>query len=445
MKPKYVYTSPDGVYGNGSKITVRKIILSAQPDTKGECAIKVEVMRFATTGDKNYKRLNTGVRCKAVNWDKKKEEVKSKDFQSSDKNVTIEKLYTKIKNHILTLKTHAYRKSQDAELQEIDKLFPNETREKKKTLIEYIDDYIAIRKDDDTPRGTLKEFTTCKNRLKALQEHNKRNLYFEDINMSFSDNLNSYMKNVMVMKNGVLEHKYKTGTINKTFTVLVTILYFFYERRDELKIDLSDKFTGKNFKRGSKSINDPHPISRAEFALLKKHKFDNASLEMTKQRFLFQCGTGIRYSDMFLITKANIIDYNTVNECIVYYPVKTIHKGDTDKERNKVIVPVRPMIKNILESVGYNMHNLSISNQKYNLSLTAMFKELNAKYDTIEFDIYSTHDGRDTFITYAIEAKIDIPTLLKIVGQSSYEVMSRYFKVTHELTIEKMKQLTEFK
>lgn len=77
MKSKYVKTSPDGAYAKGSRITIRKIILAAQPDKNNECAIKVEVMRFAATGDKSYKRINTGVRCKAINWDKKNEEVKN--------------------------------------------------------------------------------------------------------------------------------------------------------------------------------------------------------------------------------------------------------------------------------------------------------------------------------------------------------------------------------
>lgn len=434
MKPKYVYTSPDGAYGNRSKITVRKIILSAQPDTQGECAIKVEVMRFATTGDKNYKRLNTGVRCKAVNWDKKKEEVKSKDIDSSDKNVKIEKLFAKVKNHILTLKTHAYRKSQDAELQEIDKLFPNETNEHKKTLIEYMDDYIELRRSVNTKRGTLKGYITLRNRLKAFEDHNGKKLYFEDINLTFSDNLDSWMKNVTVKKNDVFERLYKDGTIGKTFEILQTVLGYFSERKEEMKIELSDKFKSKNFKKGTKSINDPHPISRTEFDILRKHKFDNASHELTKQRFLFQCGTGMRFSDMFLITRKNII-----NDCIVFYPVKTIHKKD-----NEVEVPIMPMIKNILESVGYNMSKLVISNQKYNASLKDVFAELNLKHDK-QFDTYTTHDGRDTFISYALEAGCDVPTLLKIVGQSSYDVMKRYFKSTPEKRIAMMNQISEFK
>ena len=313
-------------------------------------------------------------------------------------------------------------------------MFSIASNENKKTLIEYIDDYIILRKSKNTPRGTLKEFTSLKNRLISFEAYSKKKIYFENINMTFSDNLYIWMSNLLVKQNDVYVHKYQDGTIEKTFTVLRTVLNHFIERKDELKIELSDKFQNKNFKKGTKSINDPHPISRPEFDILRKHKFDNASLEMTKQRFLFQCSTSMRYSDMFLLTKENIID-----NCIVYYPLKTVHKTD-----NEVVVPLNPISEEILLSVGYNMNNLNISNQKYNASLKEMFIELNKKYNN-QFDTYTTHDGRDTFITYAIESGIDIPTLLLMVGQNSYDVMKRYFKSTPQKKIDAMNKILEFK
>ena len=443
MKAKYdeILEGFGGAYGfaNDGKITVRKMIRSSKPANKhGEHLIYVEVLLLRTDGKKTYKRLDTKTYCKASNWDLKRQEVKQRDPLAATKNLVVERLFSKVYTYTTQRReaknTQAYGRTNDAELKQLDVLFPTKP-EQRKSLVEYIDDYIIYRKSISTPQGTLKEFVSLKNRFKAFQTHSRRKYYFEDVNNTLSDNLNAYMVNVTVTKDGVTKNKYQPGTIEKTFTIFRTVLNHFNERKEELNIQLSTKFQSRSFKKGTKSVNDPHPISRPEFDILRKHKFDNSSLELTKQRFLFQCSTSMRYSDMFLLTKENIID-----NCIVYYPVKTIHKKD-----NEVVVPLNSISEEILLSVGYNMNNLCISNQKYNASLKAMFKELNIKYDSIEFDVYRTHDGRDTFITYAIESGIDIPTLLLIVGQNSYAVMKRYFKSTPQKKIDAMNKISEFK
>jgi len=390
-----------------------------------------------TDGKKTYKRLDTKTYCKASNWDLKRQEVKQRDPLAATKNLVVERLFSKVYTYTTQRReaknTQAYGRTNDAELKQLDVLFPTKP-EQRKSLVEYIDDYIIHRKSVNTTRGTLKGYITLRNRMKAFEDHNKKKLYFEDVNHTFSDNLNIWMKNVMVKKNDAYERKYMEGTIGKTFQLFNTVLSYFNERKEELNIELSTKYQSKSFKKGEKSVNDPHPISRPEFDILRKHKFDNSSLELTKQRFLFQCSTSMRYSDMFKLTHENII-----NNCIVYFPVKTIHKKD-----NEVVVPLNSISEEILLSVGYNMSKLDISNQKYNASLKEMFKALNLKYNN-QFDIYTTHDGRDTFITYAIESGIDIPTLLLMVGQNSYDVMKRYFKSTPQKKIDAMNKISEFK
>lgn len=58
-------------------------------------------------------------------------------------------------------------------------------------------------------------------------------------------------------------------------------------------------------------------------------------------------------------------------------------------------------------------------NQKYNEALEIMCNKL-------EIEIRSTHNGRDTFITRAIDAGVSIPTLMKWVGQESYVQLKIY-------------------
>jgi integrase len=240
----------------------------------------------------------------------------------------------------------------------------------------------------------------------------------------FSNNFESFL----------IKCGYKLGTIEKTYTILRTILNHYYDLKDDLLIDLSDKFRNKKFKKGIKSVNEPHPISRQEFDLLLKHDFKEPSLNKTKDRFLLQCSTGMRYSDLFKI-RPEMIN----NECIEYYPQKTIHKRD-----NLVICPLNKISREILERYGFNTVQLDISNQKYNASLKLMFEKLHEKYSEVKFDTYTSHDARDTFITFALESNVPVPYLLKMVGQSSYEIMKRYFKESQEKLVENMNRVSLF-
>jgi integrase len=197
---------------------------------------------------------------------------------------------------------------------------------------------------------------------------------------------------------------------------------------------LSDKFRNKLFKHGEKAENEPHPLSMMEFNTLVKHDFKSDYLNLTKKRFLLQCSTGMRYSDVFTIVPEMIID-----SCIVYYPQKT-----SNKLNNKIEVSLNPISEGILKESDYDSRKLYVSNQNYNDALKNMFKKLRADYPKIEFDIYSSHDARDTFISYLIESGVDIPTILKLVGQTEYSMMMRYFKNSQAHIKKSMKNVKAF-
>ena len=120
-----------------------------------------------------------------------------------------------------------------------------------KTLVQYIDDYIQYRKDRNTTRNTAKEFTTMKNRVIKFDVDRKKTTLLSDINFTWSDSFEKFL----------LKKKYSSGTIEKTYTILITVLNHFYIRKEELKLNLTDKFKLKGFKRGEKSRNMANPLT----------------------------------------------------------------------------------------------------------------------------------------------------------------------------------------
>ncbi len=410
----------------GTNISVRKIILKGGRNINkdGTCKISVEIIAFYADNTRKTIRIPTGVSVNPKNWESKKDDgtVSAKDPESIDKNAKTNKIYF---DYILQLQKREQGTWDESTVTDtlisLDEMFPKVT----KTLTNYIDDYIAYRKSVNTPRGTLKEFTTCKKRLERYENSKNLKLTFDDITLGFSDSFYSFL----------LSEKYATGTIHKTYAILITILNHFYVRQEEFNIKLSSKYLLKSFKRGEASVNDPEPLSKKEFNTLLKYKFDTNTLNRMKERFLFQCSTGIRFGDMFLISRKNIKD-----KCIEYRPKKTVHKRD-----NLVIVPLNPLSKSILEKYNYDMSALKITNQKYNVGLSDMFKVLIKKQPKIFKQSYTSHNGRDTFITNSLESGIDVPSLLKMVGQESYNVMKRYFKVSKTHSISKMELVEEYK
>ncbi len=406
------------------KIIIRKMIQKGRNVNKeGECRVYIEIVRFLQDGKKKTRRIPTDIMVKPQNWNSKKFDgsVTNKDSDYISKNESIDSIFFKYADQLYKREKGTWVPEFDPKtLISIEDMFPIAT----KTLSDYIDDYLKYKKSINTPYNTLKNYTTLKNLIEKYEKHSKTELNFEDVNLSFSDSFYSYL----------LSEKYAIGTIHKTYTRLITILNYFYERREELNLKITDKFKGKRFRRGRKSENEPHALSNLEFETLLNHTFQKEEMRKNQKRFLLQCSLGCRYSDLFNITPDKII-----NGCLVYYPTKT-----RNKVNNKVEVPLNKISSRILKELKNDTRSLTISNQKYNDGLESMFEELIKVYPKIFSDTYTTHDARDTFITFCIHSGIDIPSLLKMVGQESYDIMKRYFKSSHDHIIDSMKEVMIF-
>ena len=408
---KFQVLDEDGVYLAplaSDDITIRKIILPNQLNKNGEAKIYVEVRTAYIDGKgerrNKYKRISTGVWVNPKNWHKTKEEVISKDQKYYSKNQTINNKYLAIQEYLGVQKEGVYRPAPKSELDVIKRHFPSP--DKKKSLTDYFDDYINYRKNNKTPRGTYKEFITVKNRLIKYEGDINKKFFFEDMDFTFSDRFEEWL----------YEMDYKESTVEKTFTVLKTVLNFYYKRRKKLNIEIEDNFRESEFKRGRKKANPANPLSYNEFLLLFKEKFESDVIEKTKDRFILQCSTGLRYSDIDKI-RPSMID----NDRIVISPAKT----QSQKDENKIYIDLNKYSKSILEKYKYNTKSLKISNQKYNKNLEEMFSKLNWKRRT-------SHNGRDTFISICIKERIPIEVILNWTGQSSYSIMRRYIDVGDE-------------
>ena len=422
-----------GAYSQGyeTKIyNVRKMILNRM-NKAGLVKVYIEISDYEYHSIKNYKksqtRISTDVWINPKNWNKKKQEISTDEPEYYKKNYLINKVYNEVKSAI----DEATRPDPSPYISPfapkwLISLFPH-LKTSKKSLVNYVEDYWEFRKNQNTIYGTLKEFKTLKNRIAAFDEWNNSTTCMEDINLSWSNNFEIFLRNFANNKKG-----YAEGTIEKTYTLLITVLNYYWDIKDELNTGVNDKFKNKRFKRGKKSSNMPNPLTFKQLEVLYKHDFKNNSLNKIKDRFTLQCYSGMRFSDIDKIKPDNIKN----NTMFVYKPQKT-------SRYNKIVVqPLNNRLNEILKKYNYDTSSLKISNQKYNEILVHMFKILKNEYPDLGYkDKYTTHNGRDTFISLAVARGVDYKTILEWTGQSSYKIMDRYIGLSSDFKNNQMEKL----
>lgn len=396
------------------KYNVRRMILP-RTDKNGLSKVYIEVHRYSQDQPLKFKRISTDVWVNPKDWNKNKELVNGKDPDADTKNTQIEKKHLEVLQFINSKGQQHSGQSyvEQMSFESLAEFFP-ESNIAHRTLVDWFDQYIKHRKAIGTINNTLKEFTTVRNRIRDFDQHRGENSYLSKLTLLWSDEFNLF-----------LVTKYSQGTIEKTFTVLITVLNHFYDRREEMNISVSDKFKAKGFKHGQKSCNSANPLTSEQVKALYNHRFDEPHLERTRERFLWQCFTGLRYCDAFKITRKDIN-----NNMIWYMPSKTL------RHRVRVEQPLNPVALELLEKYEYDMTCLAIANQPYNRELKQMFQKMNEKYPDLHYDeSCGSYASRDTFISRLVENGVPVHNILKYSGQSSFSILNRYTK-----TSDKMKQ-----
>jgi integrase/recombinase XerD len=419
--------SPDGAYSFESiQFNIRKMILN-RTNKDGKTKVYIEVQQQIYKGIHNYdqkiKRQSTGIWIDPKNWNQKKQLVMFPEHDAEYKNNMIEQVYLDIKKFINSRGAQepdqAYTMKMD--IDSIREFFPAR-KQQRKTLVDLIDDYIELRRRQQTIHGTLKEFISLKNRLTAFDEWRGKKTYIEDITFLWSNDFEIFLRNEAEHNRNPKGKKgYNEGTVEKTYTVLVTVLNYYYKVRKEMNLEVDAVFRERGFKRGKKSVNEANPLGEEQLYTLYYHTFNKPSLERTKIRFCFQCFTSLRFNDMDKIRPQHII-----NDVLHYKPHKT-ERYDVKMEQ-----PLNQFALEILESCNYDTTEMKISYQPYMRQIREMFDEVREKYPKLKYGHYSTHSGRDTYITLCVLKGASWKNILTWVGQSSYRIMDRYIKLTPE-------------
>lgn len=172
-------------------------------------------------------------------------------------------------------------------------------------------------------------------------------------------------------------------------------------------------------------------------------------LERVRDVFLFQCFTGLRYSDVYNLKRSDVKEN--------HIEITTVKTADS------LIIELNSHSRTILEKYK-EVHFLNskvlpvISNQKMNEYLKELcelaeinepiretYYKGNERIDEVtpKYALIGTHCGRRTFICNALSLGIPAQVVMKWTGHSDYKAMKPYIDIADEIKASAMSKFDE--
>ena len=392
--------------------------------------------------------FTTGYRIDVAKWDGDKQRVKNgctnKLKQSaSEINAALLGYYTELQE--------IFKRFEVAEIMpspaEVKEAFNNRHGQNEKTELasadtsnepsnfyEAFDDFVRVcGRQNDWTHSTFEKFAAVKNHLKNFRSE----LSFDFFDEEGLTEYVQYLRDVREMRN---------STIGKQLSFLKWFLRWSFKQGMHSN-NAYDTFKPKLKDTQKKIIF----LTWEELNKLREFKIPptKQALERVRDVFLFQCFTGLRYSDVFNLRRSDI-------------------KGDhievtTVKTSDSLIIELNDHSKAILEKykdVKFENDKALpvITNQKMNdyLKEVAELAEINEpvrqtyykgneRIDEVtpKYALLGTHAGRRTFICNALALGIPPQVVMKWTGHSDYKAMKPYIDIADDIKANAMSKFNQ--
>ena len=392
--------------------------------------------------------FTTGYRIDVTKWDGDKQRVKNgctnKLKQSaSEINAALLGYYTELQE--------IFKRFEVAEIMpspaEVKEAFNNRHGQNEKTELsstdmsnvpsnfyEAFDDFVRVcGRQNDWTHSTFEKFAVVKNHLKNFRSE----LSFDFFDEEGLTEYVQFLREVREMRN---------STIGKQLSFLKWFLRWSFKQGMHSN-NAYDTFKPKLKDMQKKIIF----LTWEELNRLREFKIPptKQALERVRDVFLFQCFTGLRYSDVFNLRRSDI-------------------KGDhievtTVKTSDSLVIELNKHSKAILEKYQDVVfeHDKAlpvITNQKMNEYLKELaelaginepirqtYYKGNERIDEVtpKYALLGTHTGRRTFICNALALGIPPQVVMKWTGHSDYKAMKPYIDIADDIKANAMSEFNQ--
>ena len=390
--------------------------------------------------------FTTGYRIDAAKWDADKQRVKNgcsnKLKQSaSEINASLLEYYTEIHSIFKRFEVEDIMPTPE-QIKEafnaLHKPVSDEPKPKKEALLcdffQVFDDFVEdCGRQSNWTDSTFEKFAAVKNHLTNFRE----GLTFEFFDERGLNDYVGYLRDVKEMRN---------TTIGKQLSFLKWFLRWAFKKGVHQN-NAYDSYKPKLKSTQKKIIF----LTWDELNRLREFKIpsNKQALERVRDIFLFQCFTGLRYSDVFNLRRSDI-------------------KGDhievtTVKTSDSLIIELNKHSKAILDKykdVAFEDDKVLpvITNQKMNDYLKELaelaginepvrqtYYRGNERIDEVtpKYALLGTHAGRRTFICNALALGIPPQVVMKWTGHSDYKAMKPYIDIADDIKANAMSKFNQ--
>ena len=390
--------------------------------------------------------FTTGYRIDSAKWDADKQRVKNgcsnKLKQSaSEINASLLEYYTEIQSIFKRFEVEDVMPTPEQikkAFNALHKPVSEEPKPKKEALpcdfFQVFDDFVEdCGRQNNWTDSTFEKFAAVKNHLTNFRE----GLTFEFFDERGLNDYVGYLRDVKEMRN---------TTIGKQLSFLKWFLRWAFKKGVHQN-NAYDSYKPKLKSTQKKIIF----LTWDELNRLREFKIpsNKQALERVRDVFLFQCFTGLRYSDVFNLRRSDIKDD--------HIEVTTVKTSDS------LIIELNNHSKAILDKykdVAFEDDKVLpvITNQKMNDYLKELaemagidepirqtYYKGNERIDEVtpKYALLGTHAGRRTFICNALALGIPPQVVMKWTGHSDYKAMKPYIDIADDIKANAMSKFNQ--
>lgn len=343
---------------------------------------KKGLVQIEVCSERKRKWIGTGVKVYADQWDDKRKVTARPD--SLDLNMKLDLMMSNILEYVNSL----IRRKVPFDFESLDVFLKNSSES------DSFIDFIVRRTDErkDRAEGTIKHYRTL---VKVLEDFGRIN-YFHDLTRSNITMFDDYLRSKGIKDTTVYGyHKNMKAYINEAI---------------RFGIISENPYVGLKINRGKSDKR--RYLTYEEMRRMERCRITDPSVNRVRDLFLFQCYTGLAYSDLYKFDFASDVERRGNKFIIADRRVKT--------NEDYFIVLLSPAM-DILKKYDFDLP--VISNQKYNdyLKVAASFAKIDKNL--------TTHCARHTFAVFALNNGVPMEVVSKMLGHTNIKTTQIYAKV----------------
>nr|WP_298997231.1 tyrosine-type recombinase/integrase [uncultured Allomuricauda sp.] len=266
--------------------------------------------------------------------------------------------------------------------------------------------------------NTIKRYQNIRNILEEFEQSTRYKLTFKSINNKFLIEFTDYC---------MRGRNHATNTFRRNLGLFKTFMIWAYANGYTYQDDF------RKFKKMKEAFTKKVALKAEDLSYLMGYDLKSPKLERARDVFVFACSTGMRYGELKLIGKHNVVDGN----------IELKEEKSANKKPREI--PLNPLSRMILKKYDYQLP--LIANQKQNEYLKDVFKAIGYDQEvervitrgkTVErekvplYELISTHTARRTFITMMKRKGKSDKLIAKITGHSDLKTLNQYYQVDDE-------------